>query len=303
MDIRREKFEEIAKEQHNSEISYELFQIVHQALQDYNNGKGNFYNRVMGNTDQATQERFAVMAGLVVAEQLPLYTKEQAINSLIYELDQVKSSKGPNPKLKKIDLPKIIEDEIKEGNLLRVYLGRDAVYVHNHLNEYSRALLNHDRSGSVSADEIAKLQPYITALLVDEKFKDLTTNEQGVVAKLFKEQAEIFNQEQIKAYYTDPKNLPNLEKYITWDRDKVAKKLNEFIHYHIESNQPKFRDIYVHKRELDCVVKYCENKLISKSKSVLPDLNIEASDIANQMANEFRKNTQKGSVVHSSRIK
>jgi len=288
MNITKEQFQELAEELHNNEVPFELFQICHEALEEFNNGKGTFYNRLQANLPEELQEKFNVMAGLVVADQLPLYSKEQAIDSRIHDLNQLDNPQSNNPALTKIDLPTLIDDEINEGKLLRLYKDSKIAFIPDYLPDLHYCLQNMEEGSFIGSEEMMEIQPYITALLGEDDFNDLTIREQELVARQFKQNTVNYSQVDLGVFYSDPENFSNLNKYITWDRTKVAEDLSEFVHYHQENNPPKFRDIYVHKGELNTVVEYCEHKLQSESKKVFPDFNFEAIDIAKQISSNLQ---------------
>ena len=269
MNITRERFYEIAEELKNTEVPYELFQIVHEALQDFNNGSGSFYNRMTANLNDEDKEKFFVMASLIVADQLPLYSRDQAIDSRIHDLNQLDNPESNNTELSCLDFSTLLDDEINDGQLLMVYQGRDVVYVPNYQPDLDYALQNHEGT-HIGSEQRNELQPYITALLGEDDFQDLSFREQEQVASVFKEQSVSYDQEDIKAYYSNTDYFSDLSKYQQWDREKVFQSQKDFIHYRKEDNPPKFRDIFVHKDELATVVKYAEHKFINEAKKHFP---------------------------------
>lgn len=280
MTITKQRFNEIREELNQREITYKLFKPCHEALEAFHTGRTSFYNDFLSRLNDEQKEQFAVFAAAVTLDQLPIYSKDLAINDLIRELED-DGGKEKHPELTTLDLDRLIDDQINDGRLLRVYESNGAFsYVPDYLESLEEAISDFDPDKPMSSSEKDAVQPYLTALLGEDQFSDLSIGDQYRVAELFKEETIAYDKDYLKRHFND--SGEKLAGYMVWDREKVLANQNNFIKIQNDIPHSRHDTIYVHKKELEMVIRYGEKSLINKTEQFFPKPS-QAEEIAKDL--------------------
>lgn len=289
MTISKQKFKEIADELKISEMTYGVFVPCHEAIEEFNRGKDTFYTNYKSQLGDDKRKMFEVYATSIIFDQLPLYTKQLAINDRIRELNEEEDIKY-HPELTKIDIDAMIDDHIDREKLLRVYSGEQGfLYIPEYLPVLKNCIDNFNPEQSLTSQQYKELQPYYNALLCEDDFEDLSIEDRYKVALLFKEKTQALNKEQYESYVVN-QGIPT-DRYKIWDREKIQIHENDFIKVEVDLPYSHKEAIYIHKQELNMVIRYGNNNIMHSTEKFFPNYD-EAKEAAEKLIKEISKEFQ-----------